>query len=602
MEVGLQSNMANSISKLVEMLNQGEKRSALLLLLFMLGGALLEVISLGMIPAFIAIVADFSIIERFSILQNITRIFQINNQQDLIWKGSISLIFIFIIKNIYITILLLKRSEFSAKVQYRLSSSLLNLYYNAPYTFHLNRNSSDLFSKVSDEVKIIVMGILLPALGLIMDIIFAISTILILLVYEPGISLVSLLIFLVTGILYWFMVRKKTLAFGSQLTDIRSEMYKRIYEGFGGLKDAKILNREKYFLEATKKSFTKTINATKFQQNVSAVSRPFIETIAVIGMLVIVLVLLYQNRPLHEVLSVLALFAIASIRLLPAINQIMVGFSGIRSFLYTINPVYNDIKELEHESLNLKYHPVNKIPFENAFELKNLTYTYPNNDKPAIYNLSLSIEKGTAIAIVGKSGSGKTTLVDIILGLLHPEKGEIKVDNRNIKDDIRSWQQQIGYIPQQIFLSDSSIKQNIAFGIEENKIDLVKLNRAIAASQLETLMEELPDGVETLIGERGVRLSGGQRQRIGIARALYHDPQILIMDEATSALDNITERYIIEAIDRLKGGRTIITIAHRLSTVKNCDTLYLMKEGVITHSGSYDDLLKHSNEFKEMNI
>ena len=220
----------------------------------------------------------------------------------------------------------------------------------------------------------------------------------------------------------------------------------------------------------------------------------------------------------------------------------------------------------------------------------------------AINGITINIKRGEAIGFVGSSGAGKTTLVDVLLGLLIPQLGSIYVDGIDIFEDIRAWQKNIGYIPQSIFLADNTIKRNIAFGINDEEIDDKKLLAAIKAAQLETLIQDLPLGLETEIGERGVRLSGGQRQRIGIARALYHNPQILIMDEATSALDNITERYVVEAIERLKGDRTIITIAHRLSTVKKCDCLYVMKEGKIISSGKYDELLKDSLEFRKMNV
>jgi ABC-type multidrug transport system fused ATPase/permease subunit len=594
--------MKEKIKELLELLTHTEKKKAVWLFVMMFIGALLEIFSLGILPAFIAIVSNPDLVMQRPWLKQTFDTLAISNQKDLIRAGAIFIILVFIAKNAFAAYLVHQRINYTASIQYRLSSSLLRLYYNAPYTFHLNRNTTDLFSKVSDEVRLIVNSVLLPLISLCMDLLFTVATLVLLLAYEPLISCVSFLIFGVAGLVYWFSVRKKALQYGSQLSFIRTEMFKRIYEGFGGLKDARILNREQHFIKQTIQSFDNTIKASTHQQIVSLLSRPFIETLAILGMLSIVLVVVAQGRPMSGVLTVLALFAIAAVRLLPSVNQIIAGYTGLRSFLYTITPVYNDIKLLEKEEQLLTEHPKEAIPFEHNIVLNEVSYRYPNTEQYAVSALSLTIPKGNAIGFVGTSGSGKTTLVDMILGLLKPVSGTINVDDKNVFDDIRAWQQHIGYIPQQIFLSDNSIRRNIAFGIEDSQIDEEKIHAAINAAQLETLIQQLPEGLDTEIGERGVRISGGQRQRIGIARALYHNPQVLIMDEATSALDNVTEKYVIEAIERLKGNRTIITIAHRLSTVKNCDTLYLMKQGKIIAHGTYNELLQHSEDFKDMHV
>jgi ABC-type multidrug transport system fused ATPase/permease subunit len=592
--------MKEQIRQLFELLTSAEKKKAVWIFILMFTGALMEIISLGILPGFIAIVSGPELIDKHEWLKRIFSALSVNTQQDLIIAGSICVILVFVIKNIFAALLIHQRINYTAAIQYRLSSTLLKLYYNAPYTFHLNRNSTDLFSKVSDEIRLIVNNILLPLISLCMDIMFTLATLLLLLAYEPMISCISFLIFGLAGVAYWFAVRKKALLYGSRLSFIRSEMFKRIYEGFGGLKDARVLNREHHFIKQTTESFDDTIKASTHQQIVSLLSRPFIETLAILGMLSIVVVVVIQGRPMSEVLVVLALFAIAAVRLLPTVNQILAGYSGLRSFLYTITPVYNDIRLLEKEELLLSEHPAEAMPFEREITLDNVSYQYPGTDQYAVQSLTLILPKGHAIGFVGTSGSGKTTLVDMMLGLLKPVSGTIAVDGKNIMADIRAWQQHIGYIPQQIFLSDNTIRRNIAFGIDDAQIDDRKLDAAIKAAQLESLISQLPEGIDTEIGERGVRISGGQRQRIGIARALYHNPQVLVMDEATSALDNVTEKYVIEAIERLKGNRTIITIAHRLSTVKNCDKLYLMKNGKIIAGGTYDELLTESDEFKEM--
>lgn len=586
------------IKKIVTLLTPGEKREAVILFLLMIVASVLEIFSLGILPAFIAVVSSPEIIEQHDWLKNTLHSAGIDTQKQLIIYGSVAIIIVFIVKNIFAAFLIQKRIRYTAGIHFRLSSTLLTLYYNAPYTFHLSRNTTDLFSKVSDEVRLMVNNVMLPFITLCMDGLFTIATLILLLIYEPVISITSFFIFSIAGIIYWFAVRKKAVSFGSQLSMIRTQMYKNIYEGFGGLKDARVLNRERYFINHTINSFEKTIKASTHQQIISLFSRPFIETLAILGMLCIVMILVSQGRPMTSVLAVLALFAIAAIRLLPTINQLITGYTGIKSFIFGVDEVHDDFINLQKEEQLLHERHIEPLPYENLIEVKDVRYRYPGSEEFAVNGISLNIKKGEAIALVGSSGAGKTTLVDMLLGLLKPDSGSIIVDGKNVYDDIRAWQQNIGYIPQQIFLADQTIKKNIAFGINDELIDESKLWDAIKAAQLETLINELPQGLETEIGERGVRLSGGQRQRIGIARALYHNPRVLIMDEATSALDNVTERYVVEAIDRLKGDRTIITIAHRLSTVKNCDMIYFIQNARVATQGDYGSLLENSTEFK----
>ncbi len=591
-----------SLKKIFELLNAKEKSNAYLLLGLMVFGSVLEIVSLGLLPGFIAIVSTPEIIEKYSWLKNALENLHITSQKELILYGSITIIIVFVSKNIFAAYLINKRINYVSKIQLRLSSELLRLYYNAPFTFHLNRNSTNLLNMLSDEVRLLVTNVLLPSLGLIMDTLFTFSTLILLVMVEPMISISAFVIFGLAGIGYWFAIRKKSLKYGSQLSHMRTQLSKRIIEGLGGLKDARVLNRESFFMNKTKESFKKTTEASMHQQVVGQMSRPVIETVAILGMLSIVVIVVLQGRPMAGILSVLALFAIAAVRLLPTVNNILAGYAGIRTFIHTVDLVYADFKSLGKEENILQDENDRLLMFNNFISINDIVYSYPNTDQPSVKGVSLEIKKGEAIGFVGSSGAGKTTLVDILLGLLKPQTGKIEVDGIDVFKDIRAWQKNIGYIPQAIFLADNTIKRNIAFGIEDDEIEETKLWDAIKAAQLDSLINELPTGLETEIGERGVRLSGGQRQRIGIARALYHNPQILIMDEATSALDNITEKYVVEAIERLKGNRTIITIAHRLTTVENCDMLYLMKEGKIIANGTYTELLKHSEEFKKMNV
>jgi ATP-binding cassette, subfamily B, bacterial PglK len=278
-------------------------------------------------------------------------------------------------------------------------------------------------------------------------------------------------------------------------------------------------------------------------------------------------------------------------------------FTSIRYNSYSVHPIYNDSLKLKENTIpkdELKSKDIRPLRLQHSIIFNGVSYRYPGNHEPAIDNLTLEIPRGYAVGFVGASGAGKTTLGDLLLGLLNPNDGKVLVDGVDIHDNLPGWYKNVGYIPQFIFLADSTVKQNIAFGLPEEEISEEKLKNAIKAAQLESLIGELPMGVDTVIGERGIRLSGGQRQRVGIARALYNDPDVLMMDEATSSLDNLTEYYVMEALEALKGERTIIMIAHRLTTVMNCDVLYLMERGKIVQQGTYSELIKSSDQFREL--
>jgi ABC-type multidrug transport system fused ATPase/permease subunit len=353
----------------------------------------------------------------------------------------------------------------------------------------------------------------------------------------------------------------------------------------------KIFGRENEFIEEYRLHNILTAQVQQNEATMQQIPRLWLELLAVIGLAILVISMLAQDRALEAVLPTVGLFAAAAFRLMPSVNRVLGALHSLHYGLPMLNNVYNEINlSIPEVSLIQK----NIADFRVEIELNRVTYTYPGGTESALKEVSLVIKHGESIGFIGTSGAGKSTLVDILLGLLSPDTGEVKVDGNNIQENLRSWQDQIGYVPQTIYLTDDTLRRNVAFGLPSEQIDDASVQRAIQAAQLEDFVSSLPDGLETLVGERGVRLSGGQRQRIGIARALYHDPAVLVLDEATSSLDTDTENGVMQAVTALHGRKTILIVAHRLSTIEGCDRVYRMEDGrlvdnTVTANGAADN-------------
>lgn len=571
----------------------------------MMLGAFLEVVGIGLIPVFVSIITSPEIILEYDLLVPIWEAFGVETAGDLLIYGACFLIVVFILKNTYIIFYKYVQSKFIWGRFALLGSNLFQKYMSAPYDFHLERNTAELLRNVTQEAQHLAKFVMTPFLKIAMDFVLIIGIFSLLLWTEPLITLGVFILLGGGGGLFLRIIRGKTRDYGKTAQEDRGNMIKSVNEGLGGFKDARILNRAEWFSQRFN-FFIKSYSISQaYAEVVKQMSKPVIETIAITGMLLIAIALYLQGRGLETVIPMLALFGAATMRLMPAIREFTQAFTDLRYYSYTVDPIYNDTELLDRvEKIELNNrnnsNTGKKFNFKGSITFNNVSYIYPGAEKNAIDNLSLQINKGQAFGFVGASGAGKTTLIDLLLGLLKPQSGTIEVDGNNILDDISGWQKNIGYIPQFIFLADDSIKNNVAFGLSKNQICEEKLQSALEAAQLSKYVNNLPNGVNTIIGEDGTRLSGGQRQRIGIARALYHDPQLIIMDEATSALDNVTERFVIDAIEQFKGDRTIVMIAHRISTVKNCDKLILMKNGRISDSGTYIDLINNNSDFSKL--
>lgn len=588
--------------KLRKLFSRSEKVKLVLLFIMMLGAAFLEVLGIGMIPAFVAIVANPQRLLDHQRFGDIFEAIGITNPRDLLIYGGIALVVIFIVKNIYILIFRYFEARFIYNRRYVFSHRLMSAYMQAPYTFYLQKNSSELLRNTTNEVNIMINNVLSPLMKITIEFVMGSTVVLFLFLVEPLMTLI--IAFVLGGIsgLFLFFTQKRMKFIGIEAQRYRKLMLKSAKEGFGGIKDVRVLNREDEFIEVFRDMAFKSSRLQRDKTIISMIPKPVIETLAVSGIMLIAFMLVIQDRPISGIVPLLALYAMAILRIMPAIQQITQLITELRYHLPSINPIYDDLMLLKKANREFKAdrRKNDKIILTDSITVRDLRYQYPNSTEQALNGITITIPHGAAVAFIGPSGAGKTTIADILLGLLEPLKGEILVDGVNIFSSISAWQQNIGYIPQFIYLSDDTLRRNIAFGLPDNKIDEEKIQQAVQLAQLSEMVSRLPNGLDTEVGERGTRLSGGQRQRVGIARALYHNPQVLVMDEATSALDNITEQLIIDAIEVLKGERTVIMIAHRLTTVMNCDIIFFMQEGKVVDKGIYQELLQRNKKFREM--
>lgn len=491
------------------------------------------------------------------------------------------MIFIYVIKNLYIILMYYVMYKVIWKFKSDLSMRLLNCYMYQDYTFHLNKNVSDLQRNILTDVGQF-YGFIMDALNMLNQIIICIL-LTVYLVIVDWMTTIGVLIILGSAIALLYRRQKKTQTIRGKINrETNAQLNKWILQSFAGIKEIQVLGREQYFLDRCKEAYDTGMEANR-KSNLSAViPKPLMEMVCVSGLILVMLFRIIMGGNMEDFVSILAVFAVSAFRMLPCFNSISAHISSMLFEKDSVDAVYSDIKEMEKlNQARTISEGNNSLRFDKSIKVEEVSYKYPNTDKLILENVNLVISKNESVGFVGPSGAGKSTLIDIILGLLPLEKGKITVDGKNIADDENSWHKLVGYIPQTIYLMDDTIRNNVAFGIPTEKISEEKLWNALEKAQIADFIRLLPDGLDSQIGDRGVRISGGQRQRLGIARALYHDPEILVFDEATSALDTDTEAALMEAIDGLKGQKTMLIIAHRLNTIKKCDKIYEVADKVV---------------------
>ena len=577
-----------TIKKLFKLFNKREKRNVLYLFLLMLLAAFLETVGIGLVVPFISIVTNPNIIEEQEILLFIYELFEFQSTNAFLIAATISLILFFIVKNLYLLMYYYFQYRFINNQRVKKSQKLLKVYLIKPYEFHLQRNTAELLRNIHDEVNRVFEYILVPYFLFISETSVVLFVASLLIIMEPMATILSALLLGTSVTIFFKLFRKKISTLGKIQQQADGQMIKWINQGLGANKEVKVSGKEHFFIKSFTEQSQLYANTRRFYQILEQVPRMFIETIVVTTILIIMLFIILRGGDMTTLLSTMGLFAMAAFRLMPSINRMVSAVTSIKYNYPALDIIYEDLlvneenELLVNKNINLnKQQNVIKRTFHRGIKLENVFYRYPNQLEYNIYDVSLEIPVGKSVAFVGPSGAGKTTIVDIILGLLNPEKGRVLVDGKELKEQLTLWQKKIGYIPQSIYLSDDSIRRNVAFGMDDKEIDDDAVWRALRDAEMKEFIEKMPEGLDTFVGERGVRLSGGQQQRIGIARALYHNPEILFLDEATSALDTDTEKEIMKAIDGLKGEKTLIIIAHRLSTIENCDMVFQMQNGKI---------------------
>ncbi|MCM1125468.1 MAG: ABC transporter ATP-binding protein/permease [Lachnospiraceae bacterium] len=568
------------IKKLAYIFNKKEKIKLLFLMIMIIIGSFIELMGVAAFMPFITAITDESAVSENRILSLVYGILNEPEQKEFLAAMAIGISIIYILKNLYLGVLQNSILKFSYTIRKNLSVRLLSTYMKEPYTFHLNKNGAELQRSLLADTNQFML-LVNNTLQFVAE--ASVCAVLGIYLFDTSHSMAGIVIvLLVVCVGAFFLVAKKI----SKRLGERNQMYNAkliqwVHQSLGGIKEVKVLGREKYFINAYEENYEGLIWGARINELLSALPRYIVEAVCITGLLAAIIGKMFWGYSQNTVLDFvpqLAVFAVGAFRLLPSVGKINAFTNNILYCVPSLDLIYSDLRQIEdcEESINSGRE---KLDFKKEIRVDSIVYRYPDGEEYVLDHASLEIPKGLTAALIGSSGTGKTTLADVILGLLTPESGHVWLDNVDVFENLQGWHAKLGYIPQNIYLSDDTIKNNVALGIAENEIDEGAIWTALKKAQLEIFVRGLPLGLDTMVGEAGVRLSGGQRQRIGIARALYHDPEILVLDEATSALDNDTEKAVMEAIDSLKGEKTMIIIAHRLTTIRNADRIYEVIDG-----------------------
>ncbi len=568
--------------KINYVLDRRQKTNLSVLLVIILIGAFVELLGVSAIMPLIDVAMEPGTIGEKWYFVLISKNTGITDANQMIVLLAFVLIAIYILKNIYVTMMYSLQYRFIFNNQQRLSVRMMKSYMQQDYLFHVSRNVAEFQRNIVNDVNGF-YTVTLNALQFLAE--FSVSVVLVaFLLVQDWVSTLAVasLLFLFMGFFTIFF-RKVLVRIGEESRLANVSVTKWLLQAFSGVKEIKVANKERFFIANYDRSYRDCARIQRQQSMLTYLPKPVMETVCICSLMIAMIIkIVVVKSDITSFVTTLSVFAVAAFRMLPSFNKITGYISGMMFNKPSIDAVYNDLREIEQlmARRTADHEDTVKVKLGTAIRLDRVSFRYPKAEKWILKNASLEISKNTSVALIGASGAGKTTAADLILGILEPQEGAVMIDGTDIRRCMTSWHEDVGYIPQTIYLMDDSIRANIAFGIPEAEIDDDAVEKALQEAQLDRFVHTLPEGAGTVIGDRGVKLSGGQRQRIGIARALYRNPSVLILDEATSALDNETEKEVMEAIDGLHGTRTLIVIAHRLSTIKKCDRIYEVENGV----------------------
>jgi ATP-binding cassette subfamily C protein len=565
-----------------------------------------EVVGIGSIPVFAMLIIDVeSLINNISTYISIDLINEID-RKTLQITGACLLVSIFVFKNLYLFLLMFFQGKLLKELRSSTSNKLYHYYIYMPYIKHLSRNPSVLIRSITSDVELTFVFIQ-SYIMLIRESLILVSFFIFLVFVDPLISFVSLFFLGVPVLFFYNFYKKKLKLKGKDLQFLIGDEIKTVDQSLGAIKETKLFNKEHHFLSYFKKLIKNKESLQFFSYLVSTSPRLFLEVVALFSVAMIAATLIFLGKTSTAILPLISLFAVSMVRFIPALNVITSSLTTIRFRQPSFDLVAKEIKNLESIPILLKkdrstQNEANNFKFNDCILMKDISFDYEEGRRTTLKNINIQIKKGKSVGIIGKSGSGKSTLVDIMLGLLEPQKGGVYFDNKNIQNDLSLWQKQIGYIPQDIYLLNDTIKKNITFGLKDDEIDEKLLSQTLKIAQLKNFVDTLPETINTFVGHRGLKLSGGERQRIGIARAMYNSPKIIVFDEATSSLDIENENKILNEIYENRDDKTLLIISHRNNTVKYCDLIYVLEDGKLIDQGSFKEIINKYGYLKETNI
>jgi ATP-binding cassette, subfamily B, bacterial PglK len=591
-----------TLKDLNALLTRRDRANLIVLVVLMFGNGLLEVGGLGLLFPYVSILQDLNTISDHRYAKAIYDAFGFTSQASFAIVISIGLLLVFAAKSVFGLWVGQRQIRFTYNIQSRLGRTLLEQYLAQPYTFFLAANTSTLIGNLTRSVSDVCIGAVQGTLMLATESLVLLWVVAFLIYLSPAFTLLAIAVITVIGGLFLRVVKSKIVAFGLRSDSYWKGMLRSANEGISAAKEIQVLDRAQYFVDNYQRQAESLAVTTGRYSLLNQLPRVTLEIGAVAGVVIFAVIALIYGQHGKDLFALLAVFALATIRVVPSANRILQAWNGINFNRAAIDIVRIAISDMarsvdKRPSTDLAHPSSGALRLRKSLSISVKSFSYSDNPRFGLRDNHVVIRQGESVAFIGHSGCGKTTLVDLVLGLFPDFDGEILADGQNIRNHLAEWRKQIGYIPQTIYLRDDTITRNIAFGLPDEQIDLDQVRRSASLAGLDSVIRSQPSGFDTVVGERGIRLSGGERQRIGIARALYHEPDLLILDEATSALDNETERRIVDSILGLSPTKTIIVIAHRLTTVKRCNVVYLMRDGCIIDAGAFNEISERHQDF-----